>query len=59
MSCGHIGCCDNSPNRHATARFDSQRYPSIQSYGPGEDWWYCYEDDVDFVVDDAPSFAHP
>jgi hypothetical protein len=31
----------------------------IQSYEPGEDWWWCYIDDVAFTVDDAPSFAHP
>jgi uncharacterized UBP type Zn finger protein len=59
MSCGHVGCCDNSPNRHATAHFHSQGHPIIQSYEPGEDWWYCYLDDLAFTVDGAPSFAHP
>jgi uncharacterized UBP type Zn finger protein len=59
MSCGHVGCCDNSPNRHATAHFGSQHHPIIQSYEPGEDWWYCYLDDLAFTVDGAPSFAHP
>src|SRR6266550_4260474 len=58
MSCGHVGCCDNSPNRHATAHFRSRHHPLIQSYEPGEDWWYCYIDDLFFAVDDAPSFAH-
>ena len=57
--CGHIGCCDNSPNRHATAHFRSSRHPIIQSYEPGEDWWYCYEDDLMFAVEGARSFAHP
>jgi len=59
MSCGHVGCCDNSPNRHATAHFRSSRHPIIQSYEPGEDWWYCYEDDLMFAVEGARSFAHP
>jgi uncharacterized UBP type Zn finger protein len=59
MSCGHVGCCDNSPNRHATAHFRSTGHPIIQSYEPGEDWWYCYEDDLMFALEGAPSFAHP
>ena len=59
MSCGHVGCCDNSPNRHATAHFRSAAHPLIQSYEPGEDWWYCYVDDLAFEVDGAPSFEHP
>ena len=59
MSCGHVGCCDNSPNRHATAHFNSGHHPIIQSYEPGEDWWFCYVDDLAFTVDGAPSFAHP
>ena len=59
MSCGHVGCCDNSPHRHATAHFTAARHPIIQSYEPGEDWWFCYLDDIAFLVDDAPSFEHP
>ena len=59
MSCGHVGCCDNSPNRHATAHFNADNHPIIQSYEPGEDWWYCYVDDLGFMVDGAPSFEHP
>jgi uncharacterized UBP type Zn finger protein len=58
MSCGHVGCCDQSPNRHATAHFHSAQHPLIQSYEPAEDWWYCYLDDVAFMVDGAPTFAH-
>ena len=58
MSCGHVGCCDNSPNRHATAHFTAEHHPIIQSYEPGEDWWFCYVDDLAFVVEGAPSFEH-
>ena len=59
MSCGHVGCCDSSPSHHATAHFRSAGHPIIQSYEPGEDWWYCYIDDLAFEVDGAPSFSHP
>ena len=59
MTCGHVGCCDNSPHRHATAHFHAAGHPIIQSYEPGENWWYCYVDELAFEVDDAPSFSHP
>lgn len=59
MTCGHVGCCDNSPNRHASAHARSTQHPIIQSYEPGEDWWYCYDDDLAFFNRGAPSFAHP
>jgi hypothetical protein len=59
MTCGHAGCCDSSPNRHATAHAKGSGHVLVQSYEPGEDWWWCYADEVAFVVDDAPSFAHP
>ncbi len=61
MECGHIGCCDSSPHRHATAHFRADNsHPLIRSYEPGEEWWYCYVDDVMFEVDgDEPSPAHP
>src|SRR4051812_7926334 len=59
MTCGHVGCCDNSPGRHATAHFTGTEHPLIQSYEPGEDWWFSSLDELAFVVDDAPSFEHP
>ena len=61
MHCGHIGCCDNSPNRHATAHWQANRdHPIIRSYEPGEDWWWCYPDELFFEIDDAPpSPSHP
>jgi uncharacterized UBP type Zn finger protein len=45
MECGHIGCCDSSPNKHATAHYHSTTHPIIRSFEPGEDWGYCYVDD--------------
>ncbi len=49
-TCGHIGCCDDSPNRHATAHFNATTHPVIRSAQPGEDWSYCYVDDVAFLL---------
>jgi uncharacterized UBP type Zn finger protein len=48
MECGHVGCCDNSPNQHATKHFHSTHHPIIKSFEPGEDWGYCYPDDLFF-----------
>ena len=42
MTCGHVGCCDNSPSRHATKHFHASSHPVIRSYEPEEDWGYCY-----------------
>lgn len=46
--CGHVGCCDSSPHRHATAHFRATGHPLVQSFEPGEDWYWCYVDDVAF-----------
>jgi uncharacterized UBP type Zn finger protein len=48
QSCGHIGCCDNSPGRHATAHHRETEHPIIRSAEPGEDWSWCYVDQVMF-----------
>jgi len=45
MSCGHVGCCVNSPGKHATKHARRTQHPVIRSYEPGEDWGYCYPDD--------------
>jgi uncharacterized UBP type Zn finger protein len=50
QTCGHIGCCDSSPNRHATAHFESTGHPIVRSAEPGEDWSWCYADEVMFVL---------
>ena len=41
--CGHIGCCDSSPAQHATAHYRATGHPYIQSFEPGEDWYWDYE----------------
>jgi uncharacterized UBP type Zn finger protein len=47
-SCGHVGCCDSSPNRHATKHYQLTDHPIIRSFEPGEEWGYCYVDDMMF-----------
>ena len=44
LSCGHVGCCDSSPNTHATKHFKTTGHPIIRSFQPGEDWEWCYVD---------------
>jgi len=46
MTCGHVGCCNDSKNRHATKHFLSSHHPIIQSFEPEEDWMYCFRDDL-------------
>lgn len=44
LRCGHVGCCDNSPNTHATKHFHATSHPIMRSFEPGEDWGWCYVD---------------
>ena len=46
LECGHVGCCDSSPRRHATAHFHSTSHPVITSTEPGEAWRWCYVDEL-------------
>jgi hypothetical protein len=46
LECGHVGCCDSSKNKHATKHFHSTNHPIVQSFQPGEDWRWCYIDQV-------------
>ena len=48
LSCGHVGCCDDSRNRHATSHFQSTGHPIIKSLESGEDWYWCYLDEALF-----------
>ena len=50
QSCGRSGCCDSSPHRHASAHARGSRHPIARSAEPGEDWSWCYLDNVAFVV---------
>jgi hypothetical protein len=49
LTCGLTGCCDRSPNRHATGHFREAGHPMIRSAEPGEDWRWCYPDDRIYV----------
>lgn len=55
QSCGHVGCCDSSLRRHATAHAEDARHPVVRSLEPGEQWYYCYADDVVFELVEAPA----
>ena len=46
MSCGHVACCDTSPNRHASKHAASSGHPIVRSLEPGEDWLWCFEDEL-------------
>lgn len=46
LSCGQVGCCDSSKNKHATKHFQSTRHPIVQSFERGEDWKWCYVDEL-------------
>jgi uncharacterized UBP type Zn finger protein len=46
LECGHVGCCDDSPSKHATAHFKSSGHPIIRSLEKGEDWSWCFIDQV-------------
>ena len=50
LECGHVGCCDDSPNRHATAHAHAAEHPLIRSLEPGEEWTWCYQDQVAMIV---------
>ena len=46
LTCGHVGCCDDSPGRHASKHFQTARHPVIQSFEPGESWGWCYVEET-------------
>jgi uncharacterized UBP type Zn finger protein len=53
LICGHVGCCDDSPNKHATKHFHATQHPIIKSIEPGEDWGWCYVDQL--LIEPAPT----
>ena len=53
LECGHVGCCDDSPNQHATKHAQSESHPIIRSLEPGEVWSWCYEDEVLMRIPDV------
>src|SRR4051812_39536034 len=53
MTCGHVGCCDQSAGRHATKHFHKRAHPIVRSYEPGESWLWCYVDEL-FMEPEPP-----
>jgi uncharacterized UBP type Zn finger protein len=51
LECGHVGCCDQSPGKHATRHFHRTSHPIMRSFEPGESWGWCYVDEV--MLDDV------
>ena len=45
LTCGHVGCCDSSPGKHARKHFHHTTHPIVRSFEPGEDWGWCYVDE--------------
>ena len=56
LTCGHVGCCDRSPGRHATRHFHQTGDPVVASFEPGERWAWCYVDEAEV---DVPEEALP
>jgi uncharacterized UBP type Zn finger protein len=54
LTCGEVGCCDSSPNRHASKHAAEHGHPIVLSFEPGEDWCWCYVDEAAFAVDGLP-----
>jgi uncharacterized UBP type Zn finger protein len=46
LTCGHVGCCDSSKNKHATRHYHATQHPIVQSFERGEDWVWCYIEQV-------------
>ncbi|MDE3130100.1 MAG: UBP-type zinc finger domain-containing protein [Acidobacteriota bacterium] len=50
LTCGHVGCCDSSPSRHASRHAREQGHPLVRSLEPGEEWSYCFIDEVGMII---------
>ncbi len=50
LSCGQVGCCDDSPNRHATAHAETTGHPIIRSLEPHEEWSWCFVDELALLI---------
>jgi hypothetical protein len=50
LACGHVGCCDSSPNRHASKHAAATEHPLIRSLQPGEEWCWCFPDKLGMII---------
>jgi len=55
-ACGHVGCCDSSPAQHASGHFRTTGHPVVQSFEPGEEWFWDYAEQVPVA---GPPLAPP
>ena len=55
LTCGHVGCCDDSPDKHATKHFHEHDHPLVRSFEPNEDWGWCYVDQLVFEPAPVPT----
>jgi uncharacterized UBP type Zn finger protein len=53
LGCGYVGCCDSSPNQHASKHARAAGHPLIRSLEPGEEWSFCFVDDLGMVIPDV------
>ncbi len=56
LECGHVGCCDDSPNKHSTKHFRLTEHPVMRSFERGEDWGWCFVDEL--FLEPAPRDTH-
>ncbi|HZT36937.1 MAG TPA: UBP-type zinc finger domain-containing protein [Bryobacteraceae bacterium] len=59
LTCGHVGCCDSSKNRHATKHYHATSHPVIRSIEPGEHWGWCYVDEMAYDLSRGVEHARP
>lgn len=60
LECGHIGCCNDSPGKHATTHFESSGHPVVRSFEPGQNWYWCYVDEQQYEIEGSPPApSHP
>jgi uncharacterized UBP type Zn finger protein len=57
LTCGHVGCCDSSKNKHATKHFHATHHPLIRSAEPDEDWGWCYVDEITYDLSEGVAKA--
>ena len=50
LQCGHVACCDDSPNKHMSKHAEAAQHPIIRSLEPGEDWCFCFVDDIGMLI---------
>ena len=56
VECGHVGCCDSSKNKHATKHFHTSHHAIVKSFEPGEDWGWCYAEQLEIDPESTPAF---